>query len=429
MFLLYDFVFLIFSLIYLPVYLFRRRFHRGFVMRLGIYPDKAEFSSPIWLHAVSVGEAMIMKTFASELRKAYPKTQLVISTVTPTGNKIACDIAEKNDYVTYLPLDFSCVVKKTIDKINPRIFIIAETEIWPNLITYLHYKQIPVAVINGRFSDRSFKGYSLIKFLMKTVLRKVDLFCVQSTRDLQRLLSLGVSPGRIKVTGNMKFDSAITRDSSGNRNASRQSLGLKETELLLVAGSTHSAEEDIIFGAYNRLKKEFPELRLLLAPRHPERTPEIENLAKRYNINTLRLSSISQNNLKTGQYDTVFLLDIIGQMVFYYSAADIVFVGGSLVRKGGHNILEPAYLEKPILFGQFMFNFKDIAELFVENKAAIQLKKADDLGKEISFLLKEPSRMAKLGSQAKKLTLQNIGATDRNLNLIKEVYPKNENIR
>ncbi|MCX5714848.1 MAG: hypothetical protein NT033_08655 [Candidatus Omnitrophica bacterium] len=212
MFIIYDLVFLVISVFYLPVYLFRRKFHRSFFSRLGILPRHLDLGRPIWIHAVSVGEAIMVRPLLDKLRREFPDKRFVISTVTTTGNAIARGTAGEKDLVTYLPLDFSFIVDKVIDKINPSLFIIAETELWPNLISQLHKRNVPVVIVNGRISDASFRGYCAIRFLLGTFLNKVAGFLVQSESDQTRLLALGVKEDKVRVTGNMKFDhEKITR--------------------------------------------------------------------------------------------------------------------------------------------------------------------------------------------------------------------------
>ncbi len=423
MFILYNIIFFIVSIIYLPIYLLRRKFHSGFWQRLGFLPKDLELNRPIWIHAVSVGEVMAIRELVDGLRLTYPNKNLVISTVTATGNKIAKNITKERDFVIYLPLDFSFIIRKVIDKINPSLFIIAETEIWPNLISYLYKKNIPVIVLNGRISDKSFKGYLIIKFLLKSLLNKISMFCVQTNRDCQRLIALGVLSTKIKVTGNMKFDTTDYTDKKiMDYTDYRQKLGLVSDNRLLVAGSTHPGEEKIILNIYKELLIKISSLRLLIAPRHPERSKEIEKIAIKYGFNPQRISQLTIPSAAEGQANkgqTIFILDTIGQLMNYYAIADIVFVGGSLVKKGGHNILEPAVLGKPILFGPDMFNFSDIADLFIAAKAALLVYNQEELKVKIKELLIDKTLALNLGQKAKELISKNRGSTERNINLIK----------
>ncbi len=416
MFLIYDLVFILFMLVSLPVYLFKRKFHRGFLRRFGVIPKEVRFNSPIWVHAVSVGEAISVRGLIEELRKIYPSKNFVISTVTPTGNKIARSIAGESDFVTYLPFDISFITSRVIKKIKPSIFIIAETELWPNLIESLNRHKISIAVLNARISDASFKGYSAIKYLIKPTLNKINIFCAQSKGDSFKLTALGVMPDRVEVTGNMKFDQNIKlpQDAKGYRGL----LGLKEGEALLVAGSTHPAEEETLLGAYHELLISFPHLRLLLAPRHPERSDEVNNLV---NHSGFAPQKVSELNFKRPCSNAVFILDTVGNLTKFYSAADIVFVGGSLVRKGGHNILEPAFLNKPVVFGPHMFNFRDIAHEFLSNHAALQVFSREGLISAIKELLCNAFKTNSLVKNAQVVILNNRGATNKNVALIRKL--------
>ena len=407
---LYDLLYLLALIIYLPVFLLRRKFHRGLIRRLGILPRLLFLDRPIWIHAVSVGEATLIKGLLEELRLAFPGKSFVISTVTPTGNKIARGLARDKDFVTYLPLDLSFVVGSVIKKVNPFLFVVAETEIWPNLLGCLYKKHIPVIVVNGRISDSSFRGYFGIRFLIKPVLNKISLFCVQTERDARRLLHLGLQKSRLRVTGNMKFDlkpEVLSFKASG--------LRLKYDEELWVCGSTHPGEEEIILKAYQRLLAEFPDLRLLLAPRHPERASEVAGLVKKFGFQPVKISFQKQ---PADGSTPVYILDTVGELLSFYSIAHLVFVGGSLVNKGGHNILEPAALGKPVIFGPQMFNFKDISQLFLKNKGAVLVHNQKELVSSVRNLLNDPSLVTALGQHAKELIAQNQGATQRNLGFI-----------
>jgi len=414
MFILYDFIFLIFAIIYLPIYLFKGKLNHGFLNRFGFLSPGLGSDRPIWVHAVSVGEAILVRGLINELRLKYPGKRIIISTVTVTGNKIAKSIAIKNDLVVYLPLDFSFIVRKVIDKINPSVFIIAETEIWPNLISYLYKKKIPIITVNGRISDSSLKGYSVIKFLIKPILNKISLFCVQTQLDKERLLMLGANGERIKVTGNMKFD-IIDREPKFKY--SRETFGLSSDKKLLVLGSSHRGEERIILDSYKELLIEFPNLRLVIAPRHPERAKEVAGLVSLYGFTPVLISKPSLIS-QIKEAIAVFILDTVGELKSFYAMADIVFVGGSLVRKGGQNILEPASLGKPVIFGPHMFNFREIVQLFLNKKAAIMVNDSEELKIKIKELLVNPKIGISLVEASRGVLSDNQGATERNIRLI-----------
>lgn len=433
MFIFYDLLFLIFAVIYLPVYLFKRKFHPGFLARLGIFPEGVELNRPVWIHAVSVGEAMAVKGLIERIRESFPDKKLIISTVTPTGNRIVKSIAKETDFVTYLPLDLSFIVKKVIDRIDPSLFIIAETELWPNLIYRLHKNNIPVIVVNARISDKSFRGYSAVKFLIKQTLNKIDLFCVQTESDAQRFFCLGAPKDKIKVSGNLKFDNTGYADSKKDYKDYKEKAGVSAKNRLFVAGSTHPGEEEIILSVHKELLNEFPQLKLLIAPRHPQRADEVTKIAIKYGFDSLKISRLTDLNRQTGfgiipsifegpaDRQAIYILDTVGQLMGYYAASDIVFVGGSLVKKGGHNILEPASLGKPVIFGPYMFNFRDIFDLFISHKACVLVYSKEGLKAAVRDLLNNPDKMDELGKRASSLIKKNQGATENTLRYIKEV--------
>jgi 3-deoxy-D-manno-octulosonic-acid transferase len=411
MFILYDLIFFVFTLICLPVYLFKGKFHRGFPARLGVLPDNLALEGPIWVHAVSMGEAKSIAGLIEELRKIYPAKKFVISTVTPTGNKIALDLKKPGDLVTYLPLDFSFIVGSVISRINPSLFIIAETEIWPNLLTSLYKKGVPIVTVNARISDASFRGYSAIKLLLKPILDKISLFCSQTEVDAARLRKLGVAPSRIKVSGNMKFDQlTVPLQAAGHR----EKLGLSLDDKLFIAGSTHQGEEEIILSAYRMLLNNFPTLKLLIAPRHPERADALASLIKGSGFEAAKISILGPRTREPANPRTVFILDTVGELANFYTAADVVFIGGSLIKKGGHNILEPASLGKPVIFGPHMFNFRDIAEMFLKNNAALMAKDENGLVSAVTRLLKDNFLASQLRVNAAGIIALNRGATPKN---------------
>ena len=389
-------------------------------MRFGVLPAGLKLNRPIWVHAVSVGEVMAVKNLIGELRTAYPDKHFFISTVTATGNKIARGIAKETDFVAYFSLDLSFIVRSVVDKIQPSLFILTETEIWPNIISCLYQKKIPILLVNARLSDRSFRSYLSIKFLLKPILNKINLFCVQTERDARRFRRLGVPAERIKITGNMKFDNADYSENKFLDSADkyRALLELRPEEKLWVCGSTHPGEEEIILEAYKKLLGEFPELKLLIAPRHPERRGRVEKIVSGGGFCAAFVSALP---LKSCNYVArpVFILDTVGELVYFYNIASVVFVGGSLVRKGGQNILEPASLGKPVITGPYMFNFRDIAGLFLEKKACILVHNREELSANIKDLLDNPDKSTQLSERARIIISENKGATARNMGQIR----------
>ncbi|RJO63576.1 MAG: 3-deoxy-D-manno-octulosonic acid transferase [Candidatus Omnitrophota bacterium] len=417
---LYDIVFFCIAICYLPMYAVRRKFHPGFLARLGVLPKNLKLVRPIWIHAVSVGEAMAVRGLYEKLKERFPEKNFVISTVTPTGNTVVRHFIKDGDFVCYLPLDISAIVRRVIERINPSMVVIAETEFWPNIISYLYKKNIPIVVVNGRISDRSFRGYLFSKLLVRPVLRKISLYCVQTETDYQRLKRLGVDEAKLKITGNMKFD-RVTASPQGSIEIHRESLQIAGDAKVLLAGSTHPGEEEIILRAYAELGNTFPSLRLILAPRHPERAAAIVRIVKRFGFEPVLISS-GGAIAHSPQKKRVFIIDSIGQLLAFYAFSDIVFVGGSLVRKGGHNILEPVSLGKPVLFGPYTFNFRDIVEAFLTHDAAVLVHNEKEMALRIADLLRNQTFVMQITTNAQALMKNLRGATEKNSELLGRVY-------
>ncbi len=414
MFILYDLTFLPFFIFGFFYYLFKGKFHSE--LHLRYCPQiKEKLERPIWLHAVSVGEAKVAKNIYSILKQNYPNKHIVISTVTPTGQRIVKSFISGKDQLIYLPIDFSFIVRKFVNLINPSLFISIETEIWPNLIYFLHKNNTPIIIVNGRISPGSFFGYSIFKLSMKPILNRVDLFCMQTELDAKRIIKIGADTNKVKITGNIKFDLEISHDS-----IKKVDLGLSSNDLVWLAGSTNPGEEEIALEVYKNLSKDYKDLRLLLAPRHTERTHQIEQLVSKFGFESIRFSQIK------GSSSRIIILDVMGRLAGLYNIADIVFIGGSLVKKGGQNILEPASFAKPIIFGPYMFNFVQIKDLFLKEKAAVQVNDKLELEEKLRSLLLDPNERNRLGQRARSLLEENKGATLRTFGLIKELIEKPE---
>ncbi len=424
MFILFDLTFILFSILYLPHFILKRKYNKDFVQRLGIFGDgffeKIKNRKVIWIHAVSAGEVNAALSLWKALREEFPQHKIVFSTVTKTGNRLAVKFAQPGETVFYYPLDLSFIARSVIKRINPELLIILETELWPNFILQCKKQNIPTVLVNARISDASYGRYKFAKPLLGSVLRKIDLTLAQTDEDARRLISLGMLSDKVKVTGNMKFDNVDYGDIKNDYSDKiRLSLGLTEKDKLLVAGSTHRGEEEIILSAYKELLVEYPNLKLFIAPRHPERTPEIEKLIIQNNFTTLRVSYLERQSPVTSHQSPVFILDTIGQLRDFYSASDIVFVGGSLVKRGGHNIIEPAIFSKPIISGRYFFNFADVFKLFLKDEAVLICRNKDDLKQRIRSFLSNQGAACDLGSRAQQVVVRNRGATSKNMELIK----------
>ncbi|MFA4991670.1 MAG: 3-deoxy-D-manno-octulosonic acid transferase, partial [Candidatus Omnitrophota bacterium] len=331
------------------------------------------------------------------------------SSVTHTGNRVARTIATADEAVFYLPFDMSFVTTRVTRAVKPDMFLSLETELWPNLISSLHKSGAKIVLVNGRISNRSYSRYKNAKIFISPVLDKFSLILTQSDRDAVRFLSLGAAKEKVSVTGNLKFDLPLL-GIENKRQEIRSKLDVKDDEILFMAGSTHRGEEGIIIDCFAGLKKEYPGLRLFIAPRHVERAAEVESLLSGKGFEPEKVSSVSSPSARA-----VFLLDTVGELRAMYSAADIVFVGGSLIKKGGQNPIEPAILGRPVIFGKFTFNFHDVVRLFLKNEAAIQVDNKEELYSAVRFLLDNPKERKKLGINARDTISKNTGSSQRTI--------------
>ena len=321
-------------------------------------------------------------------------------------------LKEKLFYIFYFPFDFPFVVKRVLRKIQPSLIVLAETELWPNLLKYAEYFNIPIISTNGTISDSSFTRYERIRPLFKNVINKVSHFCMQTQTDKDRLIQLGVDPEKITVTGNTKFDL-----SPPNLHEPLENWNIEGRNPIIVAGSIHAGEEEILLESFKGINEKFPGALLILAPRHPERVSEVESLIKEKGYSFRKRSETHAFILK----EKIILVDTIGELSKIYSVADIVFVGGSLVPIGGHNLLEPASLSKPIITGKYTFKQEEMVELLKENEGVIQIENETHLKETFLELLSSPDKRRKLGENAKKVVLANQGATRKNLGVIEKI--------
>jgi 3-deoxy-D-manno-octulosonic-acid transferase len=394
MFFLFNLIVFIYVLIYLPYLLLTRRWYAGFGMRFGFFPsrikEQIKAKTNIWLHAVSVGEVMVIDGFIEQLKKSYPTYQLITTVTTKTGYELARQRLNGKALVIPSPIDFSFVAGRFVSLIDPKMYIAVETEIWPNLFGKLYHKKVPLVVINGRISDGSFGRYKAIHFFLKGILNQVSLWCMQSQRDAGRILELGADPSRVFMMGNVKFD-----DYSQPLDPSQADQLGGKNELWWVAGSTHPGEEKIILDVYGKIIKDNPRWRLVIVPRHIERASQIKEL-------------ITQRGLMD-----VKVIDTIGQLRFLYSKASLVFVGKSLCVGGGQNIIEPAYYGKAIVIGPKVDNFRDIVACFKDKNAIVQVEDAQSFETAVRDLCANASKREALGAAAREVIAVNQGATKR----------------
>jgi len=399
-------------LVALPWYaLHFRRYFSTLKDRLGYLPiPRIEHS--IWVHAVSVGEVKSVQKLVERLRHSRPGKPIVISTVTPAGQELAKSIPGLADYVIYFPLDLPGAVRRTLDLINPELMLIAETEIWPNFLSQCRGRSVPVVMVNGRISDRSLPRYRAIRRWLGPILDNYSVLGVQTEQDRRRLESIGAPSAKIVVFGNLKYDTAP----AGKSLAGNLVAFLERANPLWIAASTMPGEEELILAAFSELRRKYPSLTLLLAPRHPGRFDAVEEVLQSHAFRYLRRSSLASDGNQTSD---VLLLDSIGELSATFAHATVVFMGGTLVPRGGHNVLEPAAFSKPIVFGPHMENFREIRDLFIEAAAAIEIRNAGELAPAIHRVLSQPTSAADLGTRARGVVDQNAGATERVLAYLK----------
>ncbi len=427
MYFLYSFITLLTLVVLSPYLVYQALHHRKYVgslrQRLGYLPVSFNLDGDdsIWVHAVSVGEVLAAEPLISELRQRYPRLRLFLSTTTLAGQQLARRSVADVDGVLYFPFDWAFSVRRTLNQVKPRLFVMIETEIWPNLLRECRRRGVPTVLVNGRISYRSFPRYRLIRPLFRHVLADVDRFCVQGGEAARRLEQLGADPARITVTGSLKFDALDVVPMPGRGRARvLRFFRMAPNRPVLVAGSTIKGEEETIIRAFNRLRTGGSNPLLVLAARHPERFAEVERLCQYEGLSTVRRTDLPID--AEPRADAV-VLDTIGELAEVYQIATVVFVGGSLVRAGGHNILEPAVFGKPIVFGPHMENFAEIAETFLANDAAVQVRSGRELDAAIASLMGDPVRRARLGAAARALVEANRGAGDRTLAVIAGLVP------
>ena len=412
--------FIIFGIIYFPYLVVKGKMHKNFMQKFAFLPKKiTDLEKPVWIHGVSVGEAVLAVKLAGAIKKKFPQRRIIVSTTTETGMGIISKQGEGLiDGVFYYPFDLSVVASRAVRLIDPEVYIMIETEIWPNFLSALAKKNIPAIIVNGRISDNSFKNYRKIKFITRRIFRNIICFCMQSERDARRIKELGANKASTFISGNMKFDGKAPP--LEEKELSRDKFGFNDETRILVAGSTHSPEEKIIVDIYKDLRRSNQNLRIILVPRHIKRCPAVSAMIEKNGLKARNFSDCLSVNARLAEDIDVLLVDTIGHLKDIYALADVVYIGGSLVPKGGQNPIEPAVWGKPVVFGPEMFNFRKIADIFIENSAAICVKNPGELKHTIKTLLKDPDQRARIAKNALKVISQNSGALNRTVNILEK---------
>jgi 3-deoxy-D-manno-octulosonic-acid transferase len=424
----YNFLLNLFFVVSFPYLLLRAAWGKhGIKERMGFLSKEKLKKIPskkvIWFHAASVGEIKVLSTIIPQIRKDHPEYALVVSTITKTGRNEAERILKQVEFVFLLPVDLKKFVRRAWDKIKPEALILVETELWPNLIGEAKNRGSLVVMINGRVSYRSFRRYLVVRGLIAQTLSRFDLLCVQSEEYKERLIRLGASPDKIKVTGNLKYDRLLYARQTSDRDQLKRKLGIADKYLVIIGGSIRTGEEQILLRVFSRLKSKKNNLLFILAPRHLNKLNEVEKTLSGMSLSFIRRSQLD-GNIRSDQPD-VILLDTMGELSGLYALADVAFVGGSLVPVGGHNLLEPAIYGVPVIFGPYIDHFKEETKILIESGGGIQVKNEEELILKLSRLIEDKESRLKLGENAKTAIGKETGVSKRTTDLIFSLLNRN----
>jgi 3-deoxy-D-manno-octulosonic-acid transferase len=392
------------------------KYREGFAAKLlGRVPRRTSQKTCIWLHAVSVGEVNLLAPLMREIQQHRPDWECVVSTTTATGMALA---SKKYAGLTvfYCPLDFSWAVTAAMRRMRPDLLVLAELELWPNLIRAARRSGARVAVINGRLSERSFRGYRRIRPLVARLLRQIDLVAVQDETYAGRFRDLGALPSTVHVTGSLKYDGAQTDRGNPATTRLRRLAGFADHDLVLLAGSTQEPEEAVVLEVYRQLSSSWPQLRLMLVPRHPDRFRAVGRLLDSSGISWQRRTELEDGGPNPAA--RVLLVDVVGELGAWWGTAQIAFVGGSLGNRGGQNMIEPAAYGAAVCFGPNTRNFRDVVSTMLAHDAAVVVADGEQLARFVRRCLEEPDYAAALGQRARSLVLAQLGASQRTFDLL-----------
>ncbi len=426
---LYTVVIVVLAVLLSPWFVYQairyRKYIGSLAQRMGYLPVSFNLDGDqsIWIHAVSVGEALTARALVTELKARYPGLRIFLSTTTLTGQQVARTRLQDVDAVFFFPFDWPPFVSRTLRLVRPRLFIMMETEIWPNLLRACRRRGVKTMLVNGRISSRSYPRYRLARPFFRRGLADVDRFCMQSEESARRIIDIGADPSRVTVTGSLKFDSLESPAAvAAGRGAGRvlRYFRLPASRRVFMAARTVKGEEGAVLAAYAAVRRLHPSALLVLAPRKPERFGDADALARAEGLRVVRRTELAVDAEPRAD---VVILDTIGELAHLFQVATVVFVGGSMVDHGGHNILEPAVHGKPIVFGPHMQNFAEIAAAFLREQAAVQVTDAGALASTVVRLMGDPVERARLGAAARALVEANRGAKPRTLDAVAAVLP------
>ena len=408
-----------------PVILYRlaarglryRRYLSRWKERFGFFPAPG-FENSSWVHAVSVGEVNAAVPLIEALMRTYPEAPMVVTTVTPTGSERVQKLFGDRVFHVYLPYDLPASVKRFLDRIKPRFAVIMETEIWPNLFITCRERAIPIVVTNARLSERSLRGYGPVRPLARRAIRCASFVAAQSPLDAERLRALGAAVSRLAVIGNLKFDMPVPASLADSGEQLRRGWGRRRP--VWIAASTHEGEEMPVLKAHTAILQRYPDALLLIAPRHPERFRPVVGACRSLGFTTRTRSEDEVADERC----QCFVVDTMGELLHFYAAADIAFVGGSLEPIGGHNLLEPAALGKPVIVGPHTFNTEEVAASLIEAEAVLRVENAEQLGAAVIRLLTREDQRHAMGRAAQAVLERERGAVERTLRIVEQVLEK-----
>ena len=410
-----------------PLILYKRlrygKYREGWNQKLfGNLPQRNSAKSCVWFHAVSVGEVLQLKSIVAELLEARSDCEIVISTTTSTGHAVAVE-KFPDCLVCYFPLDFTWAVRRAMQRIRPSAIVLVELELWPNFIIQADRFGIPLALINGRMSEHSHRGYRRIRPLMSSLFKRFATIAVQNGTYASRLLDLGGLPHRLHVTGSVKYDHIETDRSNAKTELMREAFGIDRDQQVFIAGSTQSPEESLAIDAWLSAREEFPSLRLILVPRHKERFEEVAETVLARRLPLVRRSQPAESS-NDSSIPPVILLDTLGELSACWGLADVAFVGGSLTNRGGQNMIEPAGYGAAVTFGPNTQNFQDVVSALLERNAATVVKDGDTLTETLIQLLRDTELRSSMGQSGQQFVLTQQGATAKTVDLITDLLPK-----
>lgn len=379
--------------------------------RFGFLP-KSIAPGGIWIHAVSVGESLAAVPIIKALQKSHPHIPVLVTTTTPTGADRVRAAFGDQVALSYIPYDLPVALNRFLDTCQPRLLILMETELWPNLLHICGSRKIPVFLANGRLSTHSAQRYQRIASITREMLQNITLLAVQTQTEAERFIALGLNPTRVEITGSIKFDLELPNDLSDRAALLRAQWG--ENRPIWIAASTHEGEEDAILNAFAKVRTELPQTLLVLVPRHPDRFARVAGLCKRQGYNLV----LRSENQACSPNTAIFIGDTMGELLLFYAASDLAFVGGSLIPTGGHNPLEPAAIGLPVIMGPHLFNFLAISEQLQTANAMIKIQTADQLAQKVLHLLKNKPLHQQMSENARKFVAQNRGALAKHLSLL-----------